>query len=138
MGAASEFGRASVTWEIAQVARTAEGKTLLKRHLNEIIASPAFKGSPRSAQFLEYILWQSAAGKITDLKERSIGVDLFRRSPAYDTGEDAIVRVTASDVRKRLAQHYSGVGHASEFRISLPSGGYVPELIRTPRKATKD
>ena len=120
------------------MARTAEGKTLLKQHLNEIIASPAFKGSPRSAQFLEYILWQSAAGKITDLKERTIGVELFGRSPAYDTGEDAIVRVTASDVRKRLAQHYSGVGHASEFRISLPPGGYVPELIRIPRTATED
>ena len=138
MGAASEFGYASATWDIAQVARTPEGKTLLKRYLNEIIEGPAFKGSPRSAQFLEYIIWHSAAGKMADLKERTIGVELFGRSPAYDTGEDAIVRVTASDVRKRLVQHYSGVGNASEFRITLPSGGYVPELIRIPRMGTDD
>ena len=115
------------------MARTSDGKTLLKRYLNEIIDGPAFKGSPRSAQFLEYILWHSATGKIEDLKERTIGVELFGRSPAYDTGEDPIVRVTASDVRRRLVQHYCGVGSASEFRISLPSGGYVPELIRIPR-----
>jgi hypothetical protein len=138
MGAASEFGYASATWDIAQVARTPEGKTLLKRYLNEIIEGPAFKGSPRSAQFLEYIIWHSAAGKMADLKERTIGVELFGRSPAYDTGVDAIVRVTASDVRKRLVQHYSGVGNASEFRISLSAGGYVPALIRIPRVEADD
>jgi hypothetical protein len=136
MGAAPEFGYASATWNIAEVARTPEGKALLKRYLNEIIEGPAFKGSPRSAQFLEYTIWQSATEKIADLKERTIGVELFGRTPAYDTGEDAIVRVTASDVRKRLAQHYSGAGIASEFRISLPSGRYVPELIRIPKART--
>ena len=113
--------------------RAPEGKTLLKRYLNEITEGPAFKGSPRSAQFLEYVIWQSAAGKVADLKERTIGIELFGRRPTYDTGEDAIVRVTASDVRKRLIQHYSGVGNASEFCIRLPQGGYVPELIRTPK-----
>jgi hypothetical protein len=136
MGAAPEFGHPSATWDIAEVARTPGGKALLKRYLNQITEGPAFKGSPRSAQFLEYIIWQSAAGKMTDLKERTIGVELFGRTPAYDTGEDAIVRVTASDVRKRLVLHYSGVGNASEFRISLPSGGYVPELIRIPKAGT--
>jgi hypothetical protein len=136
MRAGSEFGHAWATWEIADVARTPEGKTLLKRYLNEITEGPAFKGSPRSAQFLEYIIWRSAAGKVADLKERTIGVELFGRALTYDTGEDAIVRVTASDVRKRLVQHYGGVGNASEFRISLPSGGYVPELMRTPKSGT--
>jgi hypothetical protein len=136
MGAAPEFGHVSATWEIAAVARTPEGKALLKRYLHEITEGSAFKGSPRSAQFLEYIIWQSAMGKVAGLKERTIGVELFGRTPAYDTGEDAIVRVTASDVRKRLVQHYSGVGNTSEFRISLPSGGYVPELIRIPKALT--
>jgi hypothetical protein len=136
MGAGPESGHASATWEIADVARTPEGRSLLKRYLNEITESTAFKGSPRSAQFLEYVIWQSADGKGPDLKERTIGVELFGRTPTYDTGEDAIVRVTASDVRKRLVQHYSGLGNASEFRISLPSGGYVPELVRTPKAGT--
>jgi hypothetical protein len=138
MGAASESGHPSATWDIAQVARTPEGKALLKRYLNEIVEGQAFKGSPRSAQFLDYIIWQSAAGRMADLKERTIGVELFGRTPTYDTGEDAIVRVTASDVRKRLIQHYSGVGNASEFRISLPSGGYVPELVRIPKSGADE
>ena len=63
-----------------------------------------------------------------------IGLELFERSPAYDTGEDAIVRVTASDVRKRLLQHYGKYGAASEFRISLPLGSYIPEIAYEGKK----
>jgi hypothetical protein len=73
---------------------------------------------------------QALAGHFESLKERVIGIELFGRSPSYDTGEDAIVRVTASDVRKRLLQFY-GEGHGtSKFRVSLPSGSYIPEIIR--------
>lgn len=136
MVAESESGYALNTWEIADVARAPEGKVLLKRYLKEITEGPAFKGSLRSAQFLEYILWQSANGNAEDLKERTLGIELFGRAPAYDTGEDAIVRVTASDVRRRLAQHYSEGGITSEIRISLPSGGYVPKLVRVRRMTT--
>jgi hypothetical protein len=67
-------------------------------------------------------------GHLDSLKERVIGVELFGRSPAYDTGEDAIVRVTASDVRKRLLQHYGQYGAPSGLRITLPLGSYVPVI----------
>ena len=75
----------------------------LKRALDEVTKGAAFKGSHRSAQFLEYVVHQSALGHLDALKERVIGVELFGRVPSYDTGEDAVVRVTASDVRKRLS-----------------------------------
>jgi hypothetical protein len=73
---------------------------------------------------------RSVSGHCDELKERLIGVELFGRSPSYDTGEDAIVRVTASDVRRRLLQHYGTYGTASEFRIRLPLGSYIPEIAR--------
>ena len=76
--------------------------------------SAAFRGSHRSAQFLKHIVEQSIAGRFESLKERAIGIELFGRAPSYDTGEDAIVRVTASDVRKRLLQHYGKYGTTSE------------------------
>ena len=69
------------------------------------------------------------------LKERVIGIELLAVPQAYDTGEDAIVRVTASDVRKRLLQHYGKDGSTSEFRISLPLGAYVPEIARRTRSS---
>lgn len=116
--------------EITNFAQSAFRVMALQQHLKEIVEGSAFKGSYRSGQFLKYIVDQSIAGRFELLKERLIGVELFGRSPSYDTGEDAIVRVTASEVRRRLLQHYGGNGAQSEFRLSLPSGSYVPAITR--------
>lgn len=89
----------------AKIAETPAEIAFVRRHLQEVLASTAFRGSQRSGQFLKHIVEQSIAGNFESLKERSIGIELFGRAPTYDTGEDAIVRVTASDVRKRLLQH---------------------------------
>ncbi len=94
--------------------------SLLQQHLTEVIEGAAFRGSRRSGQFLRYVVDQAIAGHFDCLKERVIGIELFGRSPSYDTGDDAIVRVTASDVRKRLLQHYGRYGTTSKFRINLP------------------
>ena len=112
-------------------ARTAEKESdtaAVRKHLAEVAEGAAFKGSHRSAQFLRYVVEQAIEGHLDSLKERVIGVELFGRSPAYDTSEDAIVRVTASDVRKRLLQHYGQYGAPSGLRITLPLGSYVPVI----------
>jgi hypothetical protein len=123
------------TSERAAIAQIAESETCvadLRAHLREIVEGEAFRGSHRSAQFLTYIIDQALAGHFDSLKERMIGLELFGRSPSYDTSEDAIVRVTASDVRKRLLQHYGKYGSASDFRITLPLGTYVPDISYEP------
>jgi hypothetical protein len=121
------------TSEIGKILETEQDIELFQQHLKEVIEGAAFKASQRSGQFLKYIVDQAIAGHFESLKERVIGIELFGRSPTYDTGEDAIVRVTASDVRKRLLQHYGKDGAPSEFRISLPLGAYVPEIARRIR-----
>src|SRR3984885_15053748 len=120
---------------VARILETEQDVARLQQHLKEVVEGEAFKGSHRSGQFLTYIVEESIAGRFAGLKERIIGVTLFGRVPSYDTGEDAIVRVTASDVRKRLLQHYGKYGITSEFRISLPLGSYIPEITREPQKA---
>src|ERR1700689_2084193 len=120
---------------IADFAKLIETKgdiASLQQHLKAVIEGDVFKGSHRSGQFLQYIVDQAIAGQFENLKERVIGMELFGRSASYDTGDDAIVRVTASDVRKRLLQHYGRYGATSGFRISLPSGSYIPEIMRDP------
>jgi hypothetical protein len=116
--------------ELARIAGTEEDVARIQHHVKDIIEGAAFKGSHRSGQFLQYIVDQALAGHFDALKERVIGVELFGRSPSYDTGDDAIVRVTACDVRKRLVQHYGRYGANSEFRITLPLGSYIPEISR--------
>jgi hypothetical protein len=120
------------TTEITKITQTEQDIASLHQHLKHVIEGAAFKGSHRSGQFLRYIVEQAIAGHFESLKERVIGVELFGRPPSYDTGEDAIVRVTASDVRKRLLQHYGQYGATSELRISLPSGSYIPQVTREP------
>ncbi|HEX3940733.1 MAG TPA: hypothetical protein VHX11_04535 [Acidobacteriaceae bacterium] len=125
------------TAEIAKIAETEEDIAALRQHLKEVTEGAAFKGSQRSGQFLRYIVEQSIAGHFESLKERVIGVELFGRPASYDTGDDAIVRVTASDVRRRLLQHYGKYGTTSAFHISLPLGSYIPEIIRDPHPTEK-
>lgn len=134
MSAAIHPEPANATWDIHELARTREGRSTLERHLAQVVEGAAFRGSRRSAQFLEYIVQQAAEGKGDRLKERTIGIELFGRTPSYDTGEDAIVRVTASDVRKRLVQHYGREEDQMEFRLCLRPGTYVPELVRNVPK----
>jgi hypothetical protein len=116
--------------EITKIAESKQDIAILRKHLKDIIEGPSFKGSHRSGQFLAHVVEQAMAGHFDQLKERLIGVELFGRSPSYDTGEDAIVRVTASDVRKRLHSHYGREATSSEFRLNLPSGSYIPEITR--------
>lgn len=107
---------------------TEDDFTGVRKHLKEIIEGAAFRGSQRSTQFLRYVVEQAISGHLESLKERAIGIELFGRPATYDTGEDAIVRVTASDVRRRLSHHYTISGNTSAVRISLPPGSYLPEI----------
>src|ERR1039457_3450885 len=113
---------------IAKINEVARYAPELREHLDEIVNGVAFKGSQRSQEFLKYVVERGLRAEFDDLRERSIGVALFGKPAAYDTAEDAVVRVTASDVRKRLLQHYGKPGAAARFRIDLPSGSYVPEF----------
>jgi hypothetical protein len=95
--------------------------------LKTILGSVAFRGSKRCGQFLTYVVENTLAGREEALKERSIGVAVFGRSPSYGTGEDPIVRVTAKEVRQRLKQHFAECS-GGRIRIDLPAGSYLAEF----------
>jgi hypothetical protein len=97
----------------------------IRAELARLMESPAFRTSKRCREFLEYIIEHTIKGPVGALKERSIGVELFQLPQDFDTGQHTIVRVTANEVRKKLAQHYqaeNGAFHA--VRIDLPPGSY--------------
>jgi hypothetical protein len=103
--------------------------------LEKVLQSPAFRNARRSQDFLRYVVVHALDGRTDMLKERSIGADVFARNADYDTGDDSIVRVKASELRKRLAQYYHESAE-SEIRIELPAGAYVPEFrVQSPAPA---
>lgn len=96
--------------------------------LARVTASSAFQPSKRAREFLQYVVQRALTGELGDLKERSIGYAVFGRAPDYDTGADAVVRVTANDVRKRLMRYYQEAEADDGVRFELPAGSYVPEI----------
>jgi len=102
---------------------------MVREHLEKILASHVFAGSRRTQDFLRLIVGHALDGDVDNLRERMIGAEMFGRPVSYDTGSDSVVRVRASEVRKKLAQYYSEFSkEKSEVRIELPSGSYVPRF----------
>ncbi len=101
-------------------------RTEVLAELDKILKSHQFHTSRKCSRFLRHIVEAAVDGRFDCLKERTLGVDVFDREPHYDTNQDPIVRGTAGEVRKRLAQYYLEAGNG-ELRFSLPPGSYVPE-----------
>ena len=109
---------------------------LVRHHLKEVTASHAFAGSKRTQDFLHLIVGHALEGEVDSLRERMIGAEMFGRPVDYDTGSDSVVRVKATEVRKRLAQYYLEANRKPAVRIELPSGSYVPRFLFEPLKTT--
>jgi TolB-like protein/Tfp pilus assembly protein PilF len=101
---------------------------LVRDHLKDVFASKAFAGSKRAQDFLQLIVEHALAGRFDSLRERMIGAEMFGRSIDYDTANDAVVRVKATEVRRKLAQYYQESTKPPLVRIELPSGSYVPKF----------
>jgi len=101
---------------------------LVRGHLKDVFASKAFAGSKRAQDFLQLIVEHALAGRLDSLRERMIGAEMFGRRIDYDTANDAVVRVKATEVRRKLAQYYQESTKAPLVRIELPSGSYVPKF----------
>jgi len=108
---------------------SAEERELVLKELGEIVSSYHFRGSKRYPAMLKYIVGAVIEGHARDLKERTLGVEVFGRDPDYDTNADPVVRISAGEVRKRIAQYYHENGNSSRLQIELPLGSYVPEFI---------
>jgi hypothetical protein len=96
------------------------------RELERVLASRFFRNAMRSKQFLEYVVRHRLDGQTEQLKERTIGTEVFQRPTGYATGDDPVVRVQAGEVRRRLEQYYQAVTEDSQIRIELPVGSYSP------------
>lgn len=108
----------------------------IREQLHRILASRLFRNSQRFPDFLRYTVEHALTGDTADIKERTLGIEVFGRSVDYDTGTDPVVRVTAAEVRKRLAQYYQMPGHENEIRIDFPRGSYVP-VFELPASAVE-
>src|ERR1022692_149574 len=118
------LGTTSECWAPADAAE----RQAVIAQLERMLAHPFFSHSKRYPNLLRYVVEHALDGHIDQVKERTLGVEVFGRDPKYDTNLDPVVRTTAGEIRKRIAQYYHLPGHENEIRIDLPSGSYLPEF----------
>jgi hypothetical protein len=117
-----------LTAEAHELSRSEISSAAVREQLELLVQDPVFRSSKRSVQFLKYVVSQTLQGSADQIKERTIGVEVFGRSPCYDTNLDHVVRTAAIELRKRLAVYYGDERHRSELHISLVPGSYIPRF----------
>ncbi len=100
-----------------------------RSELEAVLQSKAFTRAPTLAHLLSYLCETLFAGKACEIKEYSIGMEVFHRGSSFDQDSDSIVRVEANRLRKRLAEYYAAEGASHPLHISIPLGQYVPEFV---------
>ncbi len=101
---------------------------MIRGQLELLVHDEVFRSSKRSVSFLRYVVEQTLNGSADQLKERTIGIEVFGRDPSYDTNLDHIVRTAATELRKKLATYYVDERHRSELRMGLVPGSYIPRF----------
>src|SRR5688500_14719994 len=99
----------------------------VRAELERILASRCFQQAGRASHFLRFVVEQTLAGGSQRLKGYTIGVEVFGRPPDFDAQSDALVRVEAGRLRRRLVEYYASEGAGDPVRIDLPRGSYAIE-----------
>lgn len=102
----------------------------IAEQLDRMLASAAFRRAERSSALLRYVVDQVTNKRSEQLKEYTLGTDVFERGTNFDPRTDPIVRAEASRLRIRLEDYYRTEGQSDSLIVTLPKGGYVPQFTR--------
>jgi hypothetical protein len=108
-------------WSVAQ-------RTAILAEASHILADPAFKNSRRCVTLFRRLIEHALDGDLDGVKERTLAIEVFGRDANYDTNTDPVVRMTANEIRKRLAQYYQSSTHIHDLTIRMVSGTYLPRF----------
>ncbi len=92
----------------------------------------AFTRSPLMARLFSYVCQKYFDDASEHLSEVKIAIEVFGRTADFDRNYDAIARVEAHRLRKKLKSYYETEGKSHPIRIELPAGSYVPVFRRVP------
>jgi serine/threonine-protein kinase len=107
----------------------------IQAQLELICSSPQFIKSERMNRFLRFVVEQALQGNGDDLKEYTIGVEVFDKDASFDPRIDNNVRTEARRLRAKLAEYYATYGLSDKVRIELPKGSYCLVSSR-PRRSS--
>jgi len=94
--------------------------------IDRVAGSSHFARSARLRDFLLYVGHESLKPNAPEIHEQEIGVRVFGRSASYDRSQDNIVRVNATELRRRIETYFATEGATEPLVFSIPRGGYLP------------
>ncbi len=104
----------------------------IRWQLERVLASPEFRASKRCQDVLRFIVRMTLEGRASEIKERTIGLEVLGRPSSYDPSVDSTVRVKTGDIRRRLSLYYANQAPENRVVIELPAGSYVPVFRPLP------
>ncbi|HEV2323105.1 MAG TPA: hypothetical protein VGS10_04035 [Terracidiphilus sp.] len=97
-------------------------------------ASAQLKRAARAREFLFYVGTKTLKEGCTEIHEQEIGHAVFGREPDYETSLDNIVRVSATDLRKRIEGYFATEGADEPLIFEIPRGSYMPVFRWRPEE----
>lgn len=102
------------------------GSEVCWKVLEGAAASSQLKRAARLREFLFYVGRKSIKEGINDVHEQEIGQAVFGRRDSYDTSQDNIVRVSATELRRRVDAYFASDGKDEPIIFEIPRGSYTP------------
>ena len=97
-----------------------------KELVGRVVSSSSICKSARLRELFLYLCNRVLDESVDDIHELELGHKVFGRPEHYDTAADNIVRVHASLLRKRLAEHFQTEGRDEPIIVEIPRGNYAP------------
>ena len=110
-----------------------ERRALIER----VAACEEISRSARLHDFLLYVGRQTLKEGCPEIHEQEIGARVFGRSASYDRSQDNIVRVNATELRKRIEAYFSSAGVNEKLIFEIPRGSYKPVFRHRNLEATE-
>jgi hypothetical protein len=94
--------------------------------LERVLASAQLKRATRLRELLLFVGNRSLNEGSEQIHEQEIGANVFGRPESYDTSVDNIVRVNATELRKRIESYFESEGAGEALIMEIPRGSYIP------------
>jgi len=92
--------------------------------IQRIVQSKAFRTSEVHRNLLTYLAEKSLSGDSENIKEYTVGLDVFGKPDSYDPRQESTVRMHVARLRQKLAEYYRTEGVDDPIFVDLPKGGF--------------
>ena len=92
--------------------------------IQRILQSKTFRTSEVHRNLLSYLADKSFSGAADEVKEYTLGLDVFGKPDSYDPRQESTVRMHVSRLRQKLVEYYHTEGSEDPVIVDLPKGGF--------------